>query len=70
MSLKPLDQHRKELEAIFEKQRKESTSTGVECPRCKEELHNCHPGLLLTSYPPQIQVECLSCGYTTSIICG
>jgi len=36
---------------------------GIECPKCKEELHDTQPNMVLTSYPPKKNVGCLKCGY-------
>lgn len=42
--------------------------TGVECPSCGEELIETHPGVILTSNPPQKLVHCPKCEYKNSIL--
>ena len=36
---------------------------GIECPKCKKELHDSAPTVTLTSNPPQKNVHCPACGY-------
>ena len=33
---------------------------GIECPKCKEELYDIDPSMVLTSDPPQKIIHCLS----------
>lgn len=35
----------------------------VECPNCKNRLYK-RTDIVLTSYPPQYQYQCLACGWT------
>lgn len=36
---------------------------GIACPTCGEELIDTTPNVLLTSNPPQKNIECMNCGY-------
>ena len=42
-------------------------STGVECPLCKKEMQYEQPGTLMLSSPPQAEVKCFDCRYSTHI---
>lgn len=35
----------------------------IACPRCGAELWDSSPGIVLLSYPGQVEVLCPSCGY-------
>lgn len=37
---------------------------GIACPTCSGELVDSHPGITLTSNPPQVNVACPACGFT------
>lgn len=39
---------------------------GIQCPECDGELYHKN-GAILTSYPPQRDVECNKCGHMTRI---
>ena len=36
---------------------------GIECPRCRKELFDTHPMVVLTSDPPKKSIHCSHCGY-------
>lgn len=36
---------------------------GIACPKCGEELLDSTPNIVLTSNPPQYNVNCPKCGY-------
>lgn len=36
---------------------------GIECPKCKSELYDSAPRVMLTSYPPKKEVHCEKCDY-------
>jgi len=36
---------------------------GISCPRCGNELLDSTPNIVLTSYPPQLNVHCPKCDY-------
>lgn len=56
-----LEEHNKQIT------KKYSTGTGIECPKCKEELHN-ESGMILTSDPPKQIIYCKNCNFSTTII--
>lgn len=36
---------------------------GIACPKCGEEMMDSNPMVVLTSYPPQKNVNCSKCDY-------
>lgn len=41
--------------------------TGVACPNCSKELQFKTPGVVMLSSPPQADVICFDCNYSTMI---
>lgn len=37
---------------------------GIACPKCGAELYDSNPFIILTSFPPQLEVHCEKCDYT------
>jgi hypothetical protein len=37
---------------------------GVACDRCRAELYNPSPGIMLTTDPPKINVRCSKCDFS------
>ena len=57
-----LDEHNEARDADW--QRAASPARlGIECPECGSELVNPAPGMILTSWPPQVRTECTGCDY-------
>ena len=42
---------------------------GIACPMCKKELNDTNPGIVLTTDPPQKDVNCPACGWTGHRFC-
>jgi hypothetical protein len=63
--MKTLQEYQKEKWEAFENSKR--TNMGIECPNCKEELHRKN-WTVLSSYPGQIEVKCLKCGYETNVL--
>lgn len=40
-----------------------SVLNGIACPKCGEEMMDSNPMVVLTSYPPQKNVNCSKCDY-------
>lgn len=59
--MKSLEEHN--LERLEEFHKPLETKNGIACPKCGEELRDTTPHLVLTSYPPQKNVHCETCGY-------
>lgn len=62
--LKTLEEHNKLRfenynQSIYGTPRK----NGIECPECGEELLDSSPNLVLTSYPPKLDIHCEKCNY-------
>jgi ribosomal protein S27E len=62
MNLKTIEEHN---ELVFKKNI-DKYSTGVQCPNCVNELKYIND-IMLLSNPPQKEVKCFNCNYTTRI---
>jgi hypothetical protein len=60
--LKSIEEHNDTVFATYEP----VNSTGVACPKCGNELYY-KGNEILTTYPPQRNVKCLSCKYQGTI---
>jgi RNase P subunit RPR2 len=61
MTLKTLEQHNRQYEIGATKI---TPSNGIACPKCDKELVDTNPNEVLLSYPAQMRVACLACGWT------
>jgi DNA-directed RNA polymerase subunit RPC12/RpoP len=64
--MKNLEEYNKERLTLYEEQGK--VKTGIACPQCGDELLETAPGIILCSLPPQKNVHCPTCQYTSYII--
>jgi len=63
--LKSLEESNSQNREFFYKLNDNSpVPNGIACPKCGEELFDSTPNIVLTSYPPQHNVNCPKCGYT------
>ena len=62
--MKTLKEHQREKRPIA--RRRVSSPNGIECPRCKSELHDVNNQIQLMSYPPQYRIMCLECDWRGS----
>lgn len=60
--LKSIDEHNAARRASLATPAK--TGNGIACPKCKSELQDTNPGMILASSPPQKDVRCPACGFT------
>lgn len=64
--MKTLDEWNKERIEEIRKIREEANKpamNGLACPKCGSELKDTRPSMLLMSNPPQLDVDCLRCGF-------
>jgi hypothetical protein len=59
--MKTLEEYNRDSKALDDLKFK--ARAGVACDKCGEELVYPHPGMILTSYPPKMEVLCPSCGF-------
>ena len=57
------DFNRKRAEAHRALKAVATSLNGIACPNCGKELVDTCPNVVLDSYPPQKNVNCLACGY-------
>jgi DNA-directed RNA polymerase subunit RPC12/RpoP len=69
-TMKTIKEHNKIAFDSIERLKQLANKTGVKCPRCVEEVEllNSSPGVVLLSYPPQINVHCPVCSYTGYLV--
>ncbi len=51
------------LEQVRDPFNNEPRRNGLECPKCKKELVDTNPGMILASLPPQKSIRCPACGW-------
>ena len=56
--MKTIEEHNQEVKKYYDRQ----YQTGVECPKCHQELYYADD-FILTSTPPQKRVLCKNCDY-------
>lgn len=56
--MKTLSEHEREKNPP-----KEKAWVGVACDHCGNELYNSTPDIVLTTFPPKINVRCPNCGF-------
>lgn len=63
--MKTLDEHNKQVFAVFTQQETYPMKNGIECPKCKQELYD-KDNIILASNPPKRNIVCLNkeCNYT------
>ena len=65
-NLKSLKQYEMENARKFESLRINGKPNGIECPNCGEELCDSNCRCMFSTFPPQVDTICNSCGYTGS----
>ena len=63
--MKTLKEHNAERSRFFtlSQDMKKPHPNGISCPECGGEMWDSNPMMMLTSNPPQKNVDCPSCGY-------
>lgn len=64
--MRTIQEHNEEVRNYYR-----STKNNIECPNCKSEMDDVDRGVLYLSNPPQTDIKCFNCGYTSKryVIC-